>query len=80
MQKDAPVTSFEKLVRSFDRVGLLRYLRVSTNLPRIEDFKALKTFSTAVSSALNVHKSHVPLLGKIRVKSAPAQSFIVVAG
>ena len=64
MQTASPTTGFEKLVRSFDRVGLLRFLRVPTNLPRIEDFKALKTFSTAVPSALNVHKCHIPLLGK----------------
>ena len=64
MSAAAFTTSFEKLVRANNRVELLQILRVPKNLPRIEDFKDLRTLSTAVPSALSVHKSHIPLLGK----------------
>ena len=69
MSDNVPLTGFEKLARSFSRAKLLRYLSLPTKCPRVEDVKDLRPLNTSVQSALAVHKSHVPLLGKIPGKN-----------
>ena len=63
-----PSTPFEKLARAFNHPKLLNLLNL-LNLPksctRVEDFDGLRCFNPKVKSALAIHKSHVPQVGKV---------------
>ena len=60
-----PSTPFEKLARTFNRPKLLNLLNLPKSCTRVEDFDGLRCFNPKVKSALAIHKSHVPQVGKV---------------